>query len=270
MSSPTEISVAQLSRLIGTPNAPAIIDLRIDEDFDADPQFVPTATRHLFTDVDSLVPLFEDQSRSLVVYCQKGKKISQGAVAILRDGGIAAESLQGGHFAWRDAGQPLVPAARLPTPNAQGRSVWVSKQRPKIDRIACPWLIRRFVDPKAQFLYVAQNEVLDVAQKYGATSFDVDDADWGHKGELCTFDAMLAGFDLNTPALHHLATIIRGADTNQLDLAPESAGLLAASLGLSRMYRDDSAQLNAGMTLYDAFYLWARDATKESHDSGSE
>jgi len=264
MPSPTEITVKQLARLIGTENSPTIIDVRIDEDFDLDPQILPTATRWPHTDIASLAPNLKD--KKVVVYCQKGKKISQGSIAILRSLGIDAESVEGGHFGWRDAGQTLVPSNKLPEKNANNHSVWVTKQRPKIDRIACPWLIRRFIDPNAQFLFVAPTEVLGVAEKFNATPFDIEDVFFSHRGDECTFDTMLKEFELNIPALQKLATVVRGADTNRHELAPESAGLLAASLGLSRMYRDDNTQLEAGMLLYDAFYRWARDASDEGHD----
>ncbi len=265
MPSPTEITVSQLSQLIGTPNAPTLIDVRIDDDFAEDPQIIPTALRCSFTNIASLAPQLEN--KHAVIYCQKGKKISQGAAAILRALGIKTETLEGGHFAWRDAKKPLIPNSKIPYIKEKEHTVWVTKHRPKIDRIACPWLIRRFVDPNAQFLFVSPSEVLDVAEKFGATPFDFDDVFWGHRGDKCTFDTMLEEFELQTKPLARLATIIRGADTNQHDLAPEVSGLLAASLGLSRMYRDDISQLNAGMLLYDAFYRWARDATNESHDS---
>ena len=264
MPSPTEITVAQLSRLIGTPDAPVLIDICIDEDFAADPRLVPGAFRHPFGALPNLVP--ELQGRRVVVICQKGKKLSQGAAAVLRDHAVAAENLEGGNFAWRDAGLPLVPADKIPERNAEGRSVWVTRHRPKIDRIACPWLIRRFVDPTAQFLFVSPSEVDGVAQHFNATPFDVEDVFWSHRGERCTFDTMVEEFCLSTEPLERLATIVRGADTNRHDLAPEAAGLLAASLGLSRMYRDDLAQLDAGMMVYDAFYRWARDATDEQHN----
>ena len=179
---------------------------------------------------------------------------------------MAAESLQGGVVAWRDASLPLVPAAKLPERNGQGRTVWVTRHRPKIDRIACPWLIRRFIDPTALFMFVAPSEVLDVAEKFKATPFDVEDVFWSHRGDRCSFDVMVEEFALCTEPLERLARIIRGADTNRHDLAPEAAGLLAASLGLSRMYRDDLEQLEVGMVLYDAFYRWARDAVDEGHD----
>lgn len=264
MPSPTEITVNQLARLIGTADAPTIIDVRIDEDFDLDPQLIPTAVRCPHTAIAELAPKLKD--KKVIVYCQKGKKISQGSIAILRSMGINAESVEGGHFGWRDAAKTLIPIDKFPPKNAENKTVWVTKQRPKIDRIACPWLIRRFIDPNAQFLFVAPSEVLGVAEKFNATPFDIEDVFWSHRDELCTFDVMVQEFDIKTPAMFKLAEIVRGADTNRHELAPESAGLLAASLGLSRMYRDDNQQLEAGMILYDAFYRWARDASDEGHD----
>jgi hypothetical protein len=140
--------------------------------------------------------------------------------------------------------------------------------RPKIDRIACPWLIRRFVDPRAVFLFVPPSEVQAVAERFEATPFDIEGEEifWSHRGELCTFDVMIQEFGLTTEPLQRLALIVRGADTARLDLAPEASGLLAASLGLSRMFTDDLAQLEAGLLLYDAFYRWCRDATGETHN----
>lgn len=264
MPSPTQITTAQLLRRIGLPDAPVIIDTRIDEDFEADPSLIPTAFRHAHSDIANLVSSLK--GRQVVVVCHKGLKISQGSAAILRDHGIATETLEGGTVGWIEAGGPMVPIAQIPPRNSEGRTVWVTKLRPKIDRIACPWLIRRFVDPRAQFLFVEAGEVLNVAEKFNATPFDIEGVFWSHRGERCTFDAMIEEFQLSTETLERLARIVRGADTNRHDLAPEAAGLMAASLGLSRMYRDDLAQLEAGLALYDAFYRWSRDATKERHD----
>ena len=264
MPSPTEIAVSQLSRLTGLPECPAIIDVCLDEDFAGDPHLIPTAIRHSYADVARLAPGLSGKRAVLV--CQKGLKLSQGAAAILRNHGVAAESLEGGMNGWRQAGEPAVPAAKLPLRNSAGRTVWVTRQRPKIDRIACPWLITRFVDRDAQFLFVAPAEVLGVAERFDATPFDVDGVFWSHRGEKCSFDIMVEEFGLETPALLRLAKIVRGADTDRHDLAPQAAGLLAVSLGLSRMYRDDLAQLNAGMTVYDALYRWARDAHDEGHN----
>ncbi|WP_340149480.1 sulfurtransferase/chromate resistance protein [uncultured Sneathiella sp.] len=264
MTSPTQISVSQLSRLIGMPDAPILVDVCIDEDFNDDPRLLPTSFRHPFQDIEALAPRLKGER--VIVICQKGLKLSQGAAAILRDQGIAAESLEGGTIAWRDAGEPLIPAVKIPTRNQGGSTVWVTRHRPKIDRIACPWLIRRFIDRTARFLFVEPAEVLNVAEKFNAIPFDIEDVFWSHQGEQCTFDTMIREFALETEPMTHLATIIRGADTNRHDLAPEAAGLMAASLGLSRMYRDDLAQLDAGIRLYDAFYRWARDARDEGHD----
>lgn len=263
MPSPTEISVSQLGRLVGTADTPFIVDVRVDDDVAADPRLLPTAVRHPFDQVAGLAPAL-GRGR-VVVICHKGQKLSQGAAALLRSAGVPAEHLSGGHVAWAEAGLPLVPQAAIPRTSG-GASLWVTRQRPKIDRIACPWLIRRFVDRSARFLFVAPTEVMAVADRFGATPFDVKGVFWSHRGDRCTFDTMVEEFALATPALDRLATIIRGADTNLHDLAPEAAGLLAASLGLSRIHRDDLAQLGAGMGLYDAFYRWARDATEEGHD----
>jgi hypothetical protein len=160
----------------------------------------------------------------------------------------------------------LVQPNHVPPRDSEGRTVWVTRTRPKIDRIACPWLVRRFVDPDAVFLFVAPSEVQAVAERFGATPFDIEGVFWSHRAALCTFDVMIEEFGLRSEALARLAVIVRGADTARLDLAPQAAGLVAASLGLSRMYRDDLAQLEAAMGLYDAFYRWSRDAVGETHN----
>ena len=261
---PTEITVTQLSRLIGLPDAPALIDVRTEDDFQADPRLIPGSIRKDHRQLSEWN--MQAAGTPVIVLCQKGRKLSQGAAAMLRCHGVAAESLEGGFEAWRSAGLPLLKMDHLPARNAHGRTVWVTRARPKVDRIACPWLIRRFVDPGAVFLFVPPADVLDVAEQFHATPFDIDDVFWSHRGEYCTFDTMIEEFGLNSPPLEHLAAIVRGADTARPDLAPQAAGLLAASLGLSRMYKDDLAQLEAGMLLYDAFYRWCRDATEETHN----
>jgi rhodanese-related sulfurtransferase len=270
MPSPTEISVAHLSRLIGTPEAPILIDVRIDEDFALDPRLIPGSHRRDWRLVQDWAGLYRD--RTAVVSCQRGLKLSQGAAAWLRHCGVNAQSIEGGFEAWSRAGEPLASVTAITARDQAGRSLWVTRARPKVDRIACPWLIRRFIDPDAVFLFVAPSEVLAVAEKFGAMPFDVDGVFWSHRGDpsapdhICTFDTMLAEFGLKSEPLLHLARIVRAADTARLELAPQAAGLLAASLGLSRMYRDDLAQLDAGMMLYDVFYRWCRDAGDETHD----
>lgn len=263
MPSPTEITVPQLARLIGLPDAPILLDVRLDEDFEADPRLLPTAVRVPHDTMAEMAPKLA--GRRVVVLCHEGLKLGQGAAAMLRTLDIAAETLEGGFVAWREAKEPLLPAAKLPPRNADGGTLWVTRHRPKIDRIACPWLILRFIDRSAQFLFVAPSQVLGVAERFNATPFDVEDVFWSHRDERCSFDTLLQEFALETEPLLRLAQIVRGADTNRHDIAPEAAGLLAVSLGLSRMYRDDLAQLTAGLGIYDAFYRWARDATDEGH-----
>jgi rhodanese-related sulfurtransferase len=264
MSSYSAISSDKLSRLIGTANAPMLIDVRTDEDFEADPRLIPGAVRRSYLDVQDWAASMT--GRSVVVVCHKGQKLSEGTAALLRCSDVSAEILEGGHVGWREAKLPTVPAARIPARDARGRTVWVTRSRPKIDRIACPWLIRRFVDPAAVFLFVTSAEVEGVAERFNAMPFDIENVFWSHRGELCTFDVMVKEFGLSTPALERLAMMVRAADTARLDLCPEAPGLLAASLGLSRMYDDDLEQLSAGLLLYDAFYRWCRDATKETHN----
>lgn len=264
MPAPNAITQKQLMRLIGTPNAPVLIDICLDEDFQDDPYLIPGSRRHPVADPDGLKQTIGD--RRAVIICQKGKKLSQGVVSWLRGNGCAAEFLEGGMYGWRDtSGAPRIPAVTLPTSFEKG-SLWVTRHRPKIDRIACPWLIRRFVDPRAQFLFVAPSEVKATAEAFGATPFDIDGTFWSHRGDHCTFDTMLDEFQLHTPALDRLATVIRAADTNRHDLAPEAAGLLAISVGLSRQFSDDHQNLDAGLHLYDALYRWARDGFDERHD----
>jgi rhodanese-related sulfurtransferase len=264
MSSYTAISTDKLSRLIGTANAPALIDVRSDEDFAADPRLIPGAARRSHEDVRDWASSL--LGRAVVVICRKGQKLSEGTAAWLRHAHVAAEILEGGQVAWNEANLPTVPADKIPKRDGRGRTVWVTRSRPKIDRIACPWLIRRFVDPGAVFLFVASAEVPGVADRFEAVPFDIEHVFWSHRGELCTFDVMVKELGLSTPPLERLATMVRAADTARLDLSAEAPGLLAASLGLSRMYDDDLEQLNAGLLLYDAFYRWCRDATRETHN----
>lgn len=258
-----EISPDKLNRLIGTPNTPAVIDVRTDEDFARDRRLLPGSIRRRHKDVADWCGQIAGPA---VVVCQAGRKLSHGVAAYLRHAGLAAEVLEGGFDAWIQFGGAAVPEEKLPARDAQKRTVWVTRSRPKIDRIACPWLIRRFVDPSAVFLFVPAADVSLVGERFDATPFDIEGVFWSHRGELCTFDVMIDEFGLASEPLSRLAAIVRGADTARPDLAPEVAGLLAASLGLSRMFNDDLEQLDAGMLLYDAFYRWCRDATGEAHN----
>jgi rhodanese-related sulfurtransferase len=264
MSSYTSISVDKLARLIGTTALPALIDVRTDEDFAENPRLIPGAVRRSHANATDWAPAFV--GKPAIVICQRGKKLSEGVAAWLRHAGVSAEVLEGGFEAWKAARHPTVAIAKLPPLDGQGRTVWVTRSRPKVDRIACPWLLRRFVDPRAVILFVTPSEVEAVAERFGGAPFDIENVFWSHRGELCTFDVMIDEFGLASPPLLRLAAMVRGADTDRLDLSPEAPGLLAASLGLSRIYDDDLAQLDAGILLYDAFYRWCRDATGETHN----
>ena len=233
MSSFNTISPDKLARLIGTANTPALIDVRTDEDFAADPRLIPGAIRRSHQDAaDWGGNSPGDRPSSSACAAQSSRRAPRPGCGMPD---VAAETLEGGFEGWKAAKLPLVNAAKLPPRDAQGRTVWVTRARPKIDRIACPWLIRRFVDPTAVFLFVAPSEVVAVGERFNAAPFDIENVFWSHRGELCTFDVMIEEFGLATPPLLRLAAMVRGADTARLDLSPEAPGLLAASLGLSRM-----------------------------------
>ena len=268
MPAPDAMSCEQLARLVGTPKAPTILDVRREAVRAGDPRLLPGARALAEADLslEGLARIAAGFQGPVVVVCAEGHRLSQGTAAWLRHEGVHAEYLMGGQAAWTAANLPLIDPGKITARDAQERSIWVTRSRPKIDRIACPWLIRRFIDPHAVFLFVAPAEVQGVAERFGAMPYDIEGVFWSHRDDLCTFDVLLAEFGLSTPALDRLALIMRGADTSRPDLAPECAGLLAASLGLSRMYSDDLEQLEAGIALYDAFYRWARDATEEQHN----
>jgi hypothetical protein len=143
---------------------------------------------------------------------------------------------------------------------------WITREHPKIDRIACPWLIARFIDADAEFLYVPSDQVFQLAQETGAIPYDIPGAELSHVGDLCSFDAFLSRYGLDDPALNQLASIVRGADTSRLDMTPESAGLYAISLGLSHIYGNDHDMLEQGLVLYDALFAWCRHCQSETHN----
>jgi rhodanese-related sulfurtransferase len=263
MSSINTISVDKLTRLIGTAHCPVLVDVRTEDDFNANPRLIPSSMRRSHADPSDWAQEFA--GRSAIAICQRGAKLSQGVAAWLRHAGVPADALEDGFEGWRKANLPLVPAAKMPPLDKQGRTVWVTRARPKIDRVACPWLIRRFIDPRAVFLFVAPAEVQAVAERFAATPFDVEGVFWSHRGESCTFDVMVEGVRARDRAARSPRRHRARRRYRPLREAPQAAGLLAASLGLSRMYSDDLAQLEAGMTLYDAFYRWCRDATDETH-----
>lgn len=263
---PRMISPRQLISHLGTDRCPLIIDVRRTEVFAKAPTRVAGALwrDHMKTE-EWLLQL--PAGRELVIYCAHGQKVSEIALASLLAAGADATLLEGGMDDWDAAGGPVVmreaPGLETGLPRP---SVWVTRARPKIDRIACPWLIRRFIDPLAIFQFVSAEWVKDVADETGAIPYDIKDVHYSHRGDECTFDTLIAEFGLTDPALLHLARIVRGADTARLDLEPQAAGLLAVSLGLSAIEEDDLRQLEKGMAIYDALYGWCRYATDETHN----
>lgn len=261
MTGPNRVSVDELKTLVGTARCPQLVDVRRDAVFKTAPTRIAGAVWHDHMEAAQL-PL----GRDIIVYCVHGHNVSEIAAAKLRQAGAEVRILEGGIAAFEAAGGPLV-KMRADLPGGLGApSVWVTRARPKIDRIACPWLIRRFIDPRAVFHFVAAEWVNDIAEEIGGIAYDIDGVFWSHRGETCTFDTMIAEYGLTSAALGTMARIVRGADTARLDLAPEAAGLLAVSLGLSRIYQDDLEQLEAGMAVYDALYAWARDGRGETHN----
>jgi len=253
------ISGASLYRGLGTAAAPLVIDVRNGAAFDADEWMIPGAVRRPPDEVKQWGHEISAGS-PVVVYCVKGHEVSQGAAAVLCGIGVSARYLDGGIAAWAEAGLPL--RRKI----AQNPTSWVTRERPKIDRIACPWLIRRFIDSESSFLYAPTDQVFDVANSTGAVAYDISGAEpFSHDGELCSFDAFLKVYGINDPALQALALIVRGADTARLELAPQSPGLLALSLGLSANFADDHAMLEHGMVMYDA-HAWCRDCQRETHN----
>ena len=254
------ISASDLYRRLGTAAAPLLIDVRRSSDFEADEWIIAGAVRRLPEEIKRWGREIRPGS-PVVAYCAHGQEVSQGAAAILHEIGAAARYLEGGIAAWAEA--------KLPRRHklAQSSASWVTRERPKIDRIACPWLIRRFIDPEASFLYAPIEHVFDVARSTGAIAYDIPGAEpFSHDGELCSFDAFLKVYGISDPGLDALALIVRGADTARLELAPQSPGLLALSLGLSANFPDDHAMLEHGMVMYDALYAWCRDRQGETHN----
>ncbi len=198
-------------------------------------------------------------ARPIIVYCERGHELSRGVAKLLRNRGLPARFLEGGFEAWIAGGGAIAPKPGKP-------SSWVTRQRPKIDRIACPWLIRRFIDPDAQFIYVPASEVLKVASETGALPYDVPGVTLTHRGERCSFDPFIEDYKLSDPALLQIAEIVRGADTDRMDLAPQAAGVFAISLGLSVNIKDDHTMLRHGLVIYDALYAWLVAAKDEAHN----
>jgi rhodanese-related sulfurtransferase len=261
-SSPTSsrsITPAEVRSALLETRPPLIIDVRWRTDFQGATDMIQGA---LWRDPERVGEWGGELPRAsrVVAYCVHGHEVSQGVAKVLGERGIEARYLQGGiEEGWKTLGGALDHKPVL------ANTRWVTRERPKIDRIACPWLLARFVDPEAEFLYVPTTEVLAAAKERDAVPYDVPDVHFTHEGERCSFDAFLRHFHLDDPALEQLATIVRGADTARLDLAPQASGLAAISLGLSRKYSDDHEMLKHGLVMYDALYAWCRSSQDEVH-----
>jgi len=244
---------AALRQSLASANPPIVIDVRKEPTFLGAPDLIRGALRRDPAGViqwKTTLPA----AASVVVYCVHGREVSQSVAKAL-----GAKYLEGGIESWRETGGEVAAKPR----NSSSR--WVTRERPKIDRIACPWLIRRFVDPGAEFLYVPAADVKRISNEKEAVPYDIPDVEFSHVGEKCSFDAFLDFYRLKDPALSELALIVRGADTNHLDLAPQAAGLAALSLGLSINFQDDHAMLERGMVMYDALYAWCKKGKAEVH-----
>jgi rhodanese-related sulfurtransferase len=255
----TSISTRDLYQRLGTAQAPIVLDVRRPADFAASDRCIVSAVHRPPEDVArwrAELPA----SRPVVVHCVRGQQVSQGVAAALAAAGHDAAYLDGGIVGWTEAGLPTRRKVSAATDK------WVTRERPKIDRIACPWLIRRFIDPNAEFIYVPEPRVLAVAKETGAIPYDIKGVEYTHEGERCSFDTILRIHDIHDPALDRLATIVRGADTSRHDLAGQCGGLFAISLGLSANFPDDHAMLRHGMVMYDALYTWCRSLQAETHN----
>jgi rhodanese-related sulfurtransferase len=251
-------TVAQLSDVLTSTTPPLVIDVRRREAFLKDSKTIAGALRRDPERVSSWGAELPSAEK-VVVCCAHGHEVSQNVASALGTDGRQVFFLEGGLSAWQTAG------GQCDSKPEGGSTRWVTRERPKIDRIACPWLVARFVDKDAEFLYVPTKDVRDVAKKRDAIPYDIPDVHFSHEGELCSFDAFLKHYRLNDPALQQLALIVRGADTAQLDLAPQAPGLAAISLGLSRNFPDDHEMLKHGMVMYDALYAWCKQGQDELH-----
>jgi rhodanese-related sulfurtransferase len=261
------ISADDLWNAVATPQAPLVLDVRRRDSFAQSSDLLPGA---LWREAGAVAQWSKtlDRAMPVVVACKAGHEMSQSTVAQLRTDGFDARLLQGGYEAWATAGLPFVAKSELDRIVVERPSQWVTRRRPKLDRVACPWLIRRFLDPDARILFVDPDQVQNVARECGAIPFDIRDVELSHEGERCTFDTMLGLFGLESePSLARLALIVRGADTARYDFAPEAAGLHAVAIGMSALAgEDDHGLLQRGFMIYDALFAWLRFAAGETHN----
>lgn len=260
----TLISVDSVYAQLALPSSPMILDVRNDAEHLAMPRLIPGARRR-----DSSQPgqwaAALPRSRAITTYDADGRHAgaSQTIAQTLAALGYQASYIEGGIEGWISAGRSTV--RQRPDLKTPGGSRWITRERPKIDRLACPWLIRRFIDPDALFFYTPAQRVRSDAQALGAQPYDITDVTFSHRGANCSFDAFLAEFDLHDESLDRVADIVRAADTGELGQSPQAPGLLAISLGLSANTADDILLLEQAMPVYDALYSWCKTARDETH-----
>lgn len=256
-----DLDASKVYGQLGLQDGPLIVDLRAGAALEHSGEIIPSAVW-----VDPL--RIEQWCRRLsthrpVVMYASDDAASDGMAAQLKSRGIACTALEGGIDEWRRSGLPTVRIRR--EYSVPGSSRWVTRERPKIDRLACPWLVRRFIDPHAVFFYVPAQAVRTEAAGLGAEPYDIADVTFSHRGPRCSFDAFLDEFGLHDPVLDQLADIVRAADTGTLERSKEAPGLLAISLGMSATIRDDILLLEQAMFVYDSLYAWCKTARDETH-----
>ncbi|MEM7637050.1 MAG: chromate resistance protein ChrB domain-containing protein [Pseudomonadota bacterium] len=257
------ISAEDLSHRLANAEPVRIFDVRRPPAIEPGSRFLPGSRWR--NHVDALHWADGLSRESLIVLnCMHGHNVSQIATALLRERGYNAHALAGGVDGWIEAGLPTVGQSGLCPVDAKP-STWITRISPKVDRVACPWLISRFIDPDAVFHFAEAEWVIDIADELSGIAFDTPGAVIEHDGDLCSFDTLLREFDLNDPVLAQLATIVRGADTGKNDLAPEAAGLLAVMLGNSMLGKTDHDVLRLGFPVYDALYARLKLAGNETH-----
>jgi rhodanese-related sulfurtransferase len=256
------LSCASLYAQLGLPASPLVVDVRPEAELRSSGRFIPGAV-HGDPGQTAQWCRRLPRNRALAVYCSDGITTSRAVGDALARLGFSTAVLEGGFCAW--TAQERVTVAARGELKVPGHSRWVTRERPKIDRLACPWLVRRFIDPDALFFYVPAHRVRQDAATLDAEPYDITDVRFSHRGERCSFDAFLDEFEVRDPALLALARIVRAADTGALEGSPQAPGLLAISLGLSANVGDDIVLLEQAMPIYDALYAWCKTARNETH-----
>jgi rhodanese-related sulfurtransferase len=255
------ISAEALYAKLALPDSPAIIDVRDEPERARESRFIPGSLRAVRDDLARCARALA-RGRPVVI-CSMDGRADEDALAALVALGHPAFALEGGLEGWLRAGFAAVRSR--PDLRAPGGSRWITRERPKIDRLACPWLVRRFIDPDAAFFYTPPHQVRAEAQALQAEPYDIADVAFSHRGPRCSFDAFLDEFELHDPVVDRLADIVRAADTGELAQSREAPGLLAISLGLSANVADDIVLLEQAMPVYDALYAWCKKASSETH-----